>query len=264
MTASRRVSSTYLDSPTPLAFAHRGGSKTAGNIGIENSLAAFTHAYGLGYRYFETDVRCTSDGVAYAVHDAALDRLAGNAQTVASLAAEAFDLQRLDQREPFARLAVLYEAFPDARLNIDVKSDDALAATCAVIEAQQAIDRTCLASFSHDRLRRIRRRLPGVATSASTLEVFLVKLIPASLLRMLRLPKAACLQVPAQHKGIRVVTPRFVKRAHALGLQVHVWTVDAAPEMNQLLDLGVDGIITDRTDVLKDVLVSRGTWKDPS
>ena len=249
----------FLDAP-PLAFAHRGGAGTAGNVGIENSLAAFAHAYELGYRYLETDVRLSSDGVVYAIHDAALDRLSGSADPVATLTAEALDLQRLDQREPFARLEALFEAFPDARLNIDVKSGDAVEATCATLEAHGAVDRTCLSSFSHSRLVRIRRRLPHVATSASRLEVAAVKLLPRRVLR----PGFVCLQVPTSFRGIRVITPRLVRKAHALGLQVHAWTIDDADEMHALLDLGVDGIISDRTDVLKDVLVARGTWKDPA
>ena len=249
----------FLDAP-PLAFAHRGGSGTAGNVGIENSLAAFAHAYELGYRYLETDVRMSSDGVVYAIHDEALDRLTGSVDSVSALTAESLDLQRLDLREPFARLEALYEAFPDARLNIDVKSDDAVEATCEIILAQDAVDRTCLSSFSHARLTRIRRILPDVATSASTREVVCAKFFPRFLLR----PKAVCLQVPPRRGRIRVVTRRFVRRAHALGLQIHVWTVDDADEMHQLLDLGVDGIITDRTDVLKDVLIARGTWREPA
>jgi len=249
----------FLDSP-PLAFAHRGGSGTGGNVGIENSLAAFAHAYELGYRYLETDVRMSSDGVVYAIHDAALDRLTGSPDPVARLTAESLDLQRLDQREPFARLEALYEAFPDARLNIDVKADDAVEATCAIVVACGAVDRTCLSSFSHTRLARIRRILPQVATSASRREVALVKLLPRFLLK----PTFVCVQVPAAYRGIRVVTPRLIRRAHQLGLQVHVWTIDDPDEMHELLDLGVDGIITDRTDVLKDVLTARGTWKDPA
>ncbi|MCL3819219.1 glycerophosphodiester phosphodiesterase family protein [Aeromicrobium wangtongii] len=252
----------YLDSP-PLALAHRGGSGTAGNAGIENSLAAFAHAYELGYRYLETDVRATSDGVVYAVHDAALDRLAGSAETVAGLTAEALDLQRLDQREPFARLAALYKDLPDAHLNIDLKSEDVVEPTCALVRELGVTQRTLLASFSHRRLRRARRLLPGVATSASAPEVALVKLVPTPLLRLLRLAPV-CLQVPLRRGPVTVVTDGFIRKAHALGLQVHVWTVDDPAEMRRLLDLGVDGIITDRTDLLKDVLVERGTWKEPS
>ena len=252
----------YLDAP-PLAFAHRGGAKTAGNVGIENSVAAFAHAYALGYRYLETDVRVTSDGTVYAIHDAALDRLAGRADLVNGLTAESLDLQRLDQREPFARLETLYDAFPDARINIDVKSDDAVEPTCAVVRAR-GLERTCLTSFSHARLTRIRRILPDVTTSASAREAAAARFLPLPVLRAGLRPRGQCLQVPARRGPIDVVTPRFVRRAHALGLQVHVWTVDDAAEINRLLDLGVDGIITDRTDVLKDVLVDRGSWKDPT
>jgi glycerophosphoryl diester phosphodiesterase len=250
--------------PPPLAFAHRGGAKTAGNAGIENSLVAFHHAYDLGYRYLETDVRCTSDGVVYAVHDERLDRLTGASEAVSELTAAQLEDRRLGGREPFVRLDALYEQFPDARLNIDVKSDDAVGPTCEVVKAQQAVDRTCLSSFSHSRLRRIRRLLPGVTTSASVREVVLVRFLPNPLLRLARSPRGDCLQVPHRRPGVTVVTPRFVRRAHALGLQVHVWTVDDPDEIGELLDRGVDGIITDRTDVLKDVLLARGAWTEPA
>ncbi|MET0821265.1 MAG: glycerophosphodiester phosphodiesterase family protein [Aeromicrobium sp.] len=251
----------YLDSP-PLALAHRGGSGVPGNVGIENSVAAFAHAYDLGFRYFETDVRSSSDGIVYAIHDEALDRLTGSADAVSALTAEALDVQRLDQREPFARLEALYEAFPDARLNIDLKSDDVVEPTVELVSQHRAVGRTLLASFSHRRLRRARRLLPQVATSASSVEAAAVKMLPLAVLRRLSLAPV-CLQVPAQRGRISVVTPRFVRKAHALRMQVHVWTVDEADEMHRLLDLGVDGIVTDRTDVLKDVLITRGSWKDP-
>nr|WP_197983756.1 glycerophosphodiester phosphodiesterase family protein [Aeromicrobium sp. CFBP 8757] len=245
-----------------MALAHRGGSGVPGNVGVENSLAAFSHAHALGYRYFETDVRSSSDGVVYAIHDAALDRLTGSADTVAGLTAEALDLLRLDGREPFARLDALYATFPDARLNIDLKSDDVVGPAVDLLTGLGVVDRTLLASFSHRRLRRVRRLLPDVATSASSLEAALVKLLPTVVLRRLRLAPV-CLQVPARRGRLRLVTDGFVRKAHALGLQVHVWTIDEPDEMHELLDLGVDGLVTDRTDVLKDVLTARGVWKDP-
>lgn len=251
----------YLD-PPPLALAHRGGSGVPANVGIENSVAAFAHAYDLGFRYLETDVRRSSDGVVYAIHDDALDRLSGAAGAVASSTAAELDLRRLDDREPFARLEVLYATFPDARLNIDLKSDDSVEATCRLVADLGTVDRTLLASFSHRRLRRARRHLPDVATSASSLEAALFALLPIAVLRRLRLAPV-CLQVPADRGPVPVVTRRLVRRAHALGVQVHVWTIDDADEMHRLLDLGVDGIVTDRTDVLKDVLIARGSWKDP-
>ncbi len=253
----------FLVAP-PLAFAHRGGAKTAGNVGIENSLVAFQHAYDLGYRYLETDVRCSADGVVFAVHDEALDRLTGSTTLIHEMTAAQLEGELLDAREPIVRLDALYEHFPEARLNIDVKADDAVGPTCAVVKAHDAVGRTCLTAFSHERLTHIRRLLPGVATSASTREVVLTRFLPAALLRGPARPHGSCLQVPARRGRITVVTPGLVRRAHRLGMQVHVWTVDDASEITRLLDLGVDGIITDRTDVLKDVLVARGQWSVPA
>jgi glycerophosphoryl diester phosphodiesterase len=257
------VSSAYLDSPTPIAFAHRGGSLVESNVGIENSMEAFTHAYELGYRYLETDVHVSADGRVYAFHDDTLERMTSNPAAIASLTADLVDGELLGGRVAIPTLEALLTRLPDARLNIDVKSDAAVEETCAVIEDYEAIDRVLLASFDHSRLQQIRRRLPAIATSASSREAALVKFLPASVLKLLRVPGAVCLQVPESRHGIRVVTRRFVRRVHALGLQVHVWTVDDADSMNRLLDLGVDGIITDRTDILKDVLVARGTWRGP-
>lgn len=252
----------YLDSPTPIAFAHRGGSLVESNIGIENSMEAFTHAYEMGYRYIETDVHVSADGRVYAFHDDTLERMTGNAAAIAALTADLVDGELLGGRVAIPTLEQVIKAFPDARLNIDVKSDAAVEETCAVIEDYNATDRVLLASFEHQRLRRIRKRLPAVATSASSREATMVKLLPTAILKRLRLP-AVCLQVPEKRGPLQVVTDRFVRRAHALGLQVHVWTVDDAVAINRLLDLGVDGIITDRTDILKDVLVARGTWREP-
>lgn len=248
--------SVYLDAQGPLAFAHRGGANVPQNLGVENSLAAFRHAVDLGYRYLETDVRCTKDGVAYACHDERLDRLLGRDEAIADLTSADIDAALLGDREPIVRFDVLLDALPEARFNIDVKSDDAVEPTAAVLERASATPRVCLASFSHSRLRTIRRRLPHVVTSASTLE--------AARLRLgLPVPREPFIyQVPVTHGRVTVVNRAFVDRVHRAGRQVHVWTIDEPDEMHRLLDLGVDGIMTDRTDLLKDVLISRGQWKD--
>lgn len=246
----------YLDAPTPLAFAHRGGARTAGNAGIENSLTAFRHAVESGYRYLETDTRATSDGVAYACHDARLTRLAGDDRAISDLTSAELDAMLLGDREPIVRLDELMAALPDARFNIDIKSADAIDPTCDVIERLGAVDRVCLASFSHQRLAILRSRLPEAATSASSREV-------ARVVLGLRAPGGVdCLQVPVKRGPIPIVTRRLLKRAHAAGIQVHVWTIDDPVEMHRLLDLGVDGIMTDRTDLLKDVLLARGEWNE--
>lgn len=250
---------TYLDAPAPIGFAHRGGAATGTNRGIENSLEAFRDAVRRGFGFIETDVRCSADGTVWVIHDETLTRLTGSRASTAHLHDEQLTLERLDDRSPFARLAEVLTELPDVRFNIDIKSDDAVAPTCSLLSSMGAVDRVCLAAFSHRRLRRIRHLLPAVATGASSLEVALVKLLPPGLLAVLGLPRADCLQVPVAAGRITVANARFIARAHRLGLPVHVWTVDDAAEMHRLLDLGVDGIMTDRTDILAEVLADRGT-----
>ncbi len=253
----------YFDESTPLAFAHRGGALLPANEGIENSLLAFRNAFDLGYRYLETDVHCSADGVVYAFHDDNLERLTGNPAAIRSLPAADIDEARLGGREPIPTMRELFEALPEARFNIDVKSDGAVDATLQLIEDCGAADRVCLASFSHERLQRIRALMPKIATSFSPREVARLKLSPTSPGQSFGARHGGvCLQVPHHRGPVTVVTRRFVDRAHAQGLQVHVWTIDDADEMNELLDLGVDGLVSDRIDVLKDVLTARGQWRE--
>ncbi|WP_293780540.1 glycerophosphodiester phosphodiesterase family protein [uncultured Aeromicrobium sp.] len=248
----------FFDTPPPLAFAHRGGAATGDNAGIENSLVAFQHAYDLGYRHLETDVRATGDGVPYAVHDARLSRLTGDDHAIARLRSHELDALLLGDREPIVRLDTLLMAFPDACFNIDVKSADAIEPTCRVLEEVAAVDRVCLASFSHRRLQRLRSRLPQAVFSASSLEVARMRLGDAVG------GMVDCFQIPERWGRLRVLTPGFLERVHRSRRQVHVWTVDDPVAMHRLLDMGVDGIMTDRTDVLKEVLVSRGQWREES
>lgn len=251
----------YLDAPLPLALAHRGGALLPANAGLENTAAAFAHAVALGYRYLETDVHVSRDGVVYAFHDEHLGRLTGVDTPIADLVAQEVDAVRLVDAEPVPRLADLLESFPDARFNIDVKADAAVEPTVEVVRAAGAEERVCLASFSGARLARLRRLCPRAARSAGPLEVAAVRLGPLPWVRRLATRRGVhCVQVPVRRGPVTVVTPAFVRHAHAAGLQVHVWTVDDPDEMRWLLDMGVDGIVTDRPDVLRDVLTERGAW----
>lgn len=248
----------YFDAPTPLALAHRGGAKLPSNRGIENTAAAFRHAVDLGYRYIETDVHTSRDGVVFAFHDDSLDRLTGESGAIRDLAAQDVRRARIGDREPIPELADLLAEFPDTRFNIDLKADSSVVPTMDVLAAAGALDQVCLASFSHARLRLARSIAPGVATSFSPREVARLKLSP---------PwgpgpsGGVCVQVPRRRGRLTVVDSRFVARAHARGLQVHVWTIDDPAEMNELLDLGVDGIVSDRIDLLRDILLARGEWE---
>jgi glycerophosphoryl diester phosphodiesterase len=233
-------------------------------VGIENTRAAFQNAVDLGYVYLETDVHTSRDDVVYAFHDIELTRMTGMVSAFRDLDAGAIDAIRVGGREPIPRLAELLEAFPDARFNIDVKADDAVEPTLDVLRTAGALDRVCLASFSDARLRRLRAGVPGVPTAFSPGELGRLRYGPTRRAQSTGLRRGgACVQVPfRRRRGLTIVTPGFVRRAHALGLPVHVWTIDDPAEMRYLLDIGVDGLMSDRVDVLRDVLRQRGEWEE--
>ncbi len=266
MTAPRPSASPYLDSPTPLAFAHRGGAYHPDIEGLENTLAAFRHAVDLGYGYLETDVHVTSDGVLLAFHDTVLDRVTDRTGTIAGSTYAEVQQALIGGSEPVPTLAELFDAFPDARFNIDLKSEGAVDALASFIEERDAWDRVLIGSFSARRMETFRRRTRGrVATSAHPLEVAVFVLCPSGrLARLLTLGRPVALQIPHRSGPLTVASRRLVRRAHAAGVQVHVWTIDDPIEMNTLLDRGVDGIMTDRTDILRDVLRARGQWNGSS
>ncbi len=257
----RRARHPFLDAPLPLAFAHRGGAAGA----PENTAEAFARAVALGYRYLETDVRATRDGVAVLVHDPTLDRVAGEPAAVADLRWADLAAVRVGGASTVPTLAEVLAAWPAARFNLDVKADAAVRPTLAAVRRAAAEDRVLLASFSDARLARLRRLAgPAVATSLGRRAVARLRLAslgrPAALARPRLRASAVAAQVPLRAGRVRVVDPSFVRYAHRLGLQVHVWTVDDAVHMHQLLDLGVDGIMSDRLEVLRDVYRSRGHW----
>lgn len=249
-----------------LAMAHRGGATHPELDGLENTLAAFEHAFALGYRYLETDVHATTDGVLLAFHDTLLDRVTDQVGPVGALRAAEVDRARIAGEHRIPRLVDLVEAFPECRFNIDIKSGAAVAPLARLLDATGAHDRVCVGSFSLARLREFRRLTGGrVATSAAPLEVAAFIASPSGrLTRWLTRGRVPALQVPRQRKGVPIVTSSLVRRSHAAGTHVHVWTIDDPAEMHALLDIGVDGIFTDRTDLLKDVLVERGLWRDPA
>ncbi len=252
----------YLDWPGPIPFAHRGGTSEA----PENTLAAFEHAVSLGFRYLETDVHLSADGVLMAFHDPDLSRTCGVDGTIADMTADELAEVRVDGRAPIPLMGELLEAFPDVRFNIDCKSDAAAGPLAALIRRYEAIDRVCLGAFSHARLTKLRTLLgPELLSCTSPQEVASLRLTGRISGRVRRVA-----QVPVRYgaprgpTGITVVTGRFMRNAHRRGLPVHVWTVDEPDEMHRLLDLGVDGIMTDRPEILRDVLIERGNWYGPT
>jgi glycerophosphoryl diester phosphodiesterase len=243
----------YLDHPGPLAFAHRGGAAD----GLENTLRQFRRAVEAGYRYIETDVHATRDGKLVAFHDATLDRVTDGAGRIADLP---WEDARVAGEEPVPLFEELLETFPGVRWNIDVKAEPALGPLLELVRRHDAWDRVCVGSFSEARVVRAQRLAgPRLATSYGTRGVLGLRLrswgLPAAPRR-----SAVAAQVPEAQSGVRVVDHRFVRAAHARGLQVHVWTVNDPDRMHRLLDLGVDGIMTDHIDTLRKVMEGRGVW----
>ncbi len=256
----------YLDHPTPVALAHRGGAAYRPNVGFENTIAAFRRAVDLGYRYLETDVHATSDGRLVAIHDSVLDRVSDGTGAIAALRWSEVSAARIGGREPIPLLSDVLEEFPDVRVNIDVKSDAALGPTVSEITRLGARDRVCIGSFSERRIRAVRAALgPGVATAAGAVGTAALRFTPSLLSRFLH-TSAPVLQIPAQHRiggrTLTLVTPGLLRRAHESGKHVHVWfhswSREDATEMHRLLDLGADGIVTDHIDVLSEVFEERG------
>jgi len=248
----------FLDWPVPLAFAHRGGASEV----PENTMPAFEHAVRLGYRYVETDVHVTADGELLAFHDDRLDRVTDASGAIGELPWAKVRTALVDGREPIPRFEDLLMAWPDLRINVDPKHDAAVEPLAEVLVRTGAVDRVCVGAFSDKRISRLQGLVGGaLCTSMGPRQV--ARLMASAN----RLPgggrlTAPCVQVPPSQGRVTFISERFVAAAHRRGIQVHVWTIDDSGEMGRLLDLGVDGIMTDRPLVLKDVLMARGQWHE--
>ncbi len=250
----------YLAGSGPRAFAHRGWH--IGDLaGCENTMAAFRRAVDEGYQYLETDVHVTADGAVVAFHDYHLDRVTDRRGRIAELSWDEVSSARIGGREPVPLLTDVLRAFPETRFNIDPKSHAAVGPLVQVLRDCDALDRVGLGSFSDARLAALRRAVgPEVATSLGPRGVG--RLLAAGVVGFpARAAPAKAAQVPVRFGRLPVVTPRFVRAAHRNGIEVHVWTVNDDAEMRRLLDLGVDGLMTDRPDVLRTVLLDRGQWQ---
>ncbi|HRW19930.1 MAG TPA: glycerophosphodiester phosphodiesterase [Dermatophilaceae bacterium] len=248
----------------PVGFAHRGGALYGPNVGLENTLAAFANAVALGYRYLETDVHASKDGVPVIFHDDRLDRVTDRTGLICHQPWSEVRRAKVGGTEQIPTLDDLLDAFPEARINVDLKIAEAVEPVWRAIKRHRAYDRVCVASFSERRLGAF-RKLAGtrVATAMTPVGIAAFRLLPQRLAMIAR-GQAQVLEVPPAQllagRTVPVVTPQLLQAAHSLGLQVHVWTIDYRAEMERLLDLGVDAIHSDRIDILRDVLTERGLW----
>ena len=246
----------FLDGPGPRVIAHRGLALDA----PENTLLAFLRALNAGATHLETDIHASADGVAVVSHDAELDRVAGLPGRVGDLRMP--ELRRIDlgHGQTFSTLAELLDTFPEARVNVDVKDERAAASAVEAIRATRAADRVLVTSFSKRRREAVAQAFPGIATSPSVPEfvpALLAAEVGATPLVRRALRGFAAVQVPERRGPVRVVDRRTVRAIHAAGCEVHVWTVNDPADMARLLDLGVDGIVTDRCDLLAQIVATR-------
>ena len=242
----------YLEWDGPIPFAHRGGASDV----PENTLPAFQYAVDAGYHYVETDVQVTADGVLVAFHDNDLSRTCGRAGRISDLPWSEVKTALVDGAAPIPLLEDMLGTWPDLRVNIDCKTNTAVAALVAALTRCKALDRVCVGAFSNRRMRELKSLLgDGLCTALSPGGVTSLRFGKP------RRAAADAAQVPTSQGPITVVNENFIAKAHALGIKVHVWTIDEPVEMHRLLDLGVDGIMTDKPLILKDVLQTRGVWR---
>ncbi len=264
----------YLDVDGPIAFAHRGGAEEF----PENTLRAFRHAVNLGFTHVETDVHATADGVVVAFHDHSLDRVTDGRGAVRDLAWSRLRRALVAGSDPILRLDELLEELPDTRINIDPKSDAAVGPLAEVLRRSGAVERVCVCSFSDRRTQQVRDRM-GDSLCVGAGPRGMARLLAASArprrpgrvgAESAERPRATpvpvrlgfhAAQVPVRFRGLTLVRPGVLAEAHRRGVAVHVWTIDEPAEMHRLLDMGVDGIMTDRPSVLRQAMIDRGHWK---
>jgi glycerophosphoryl diester phosphodiesterase len=257
----------YLDGPHPRAYAHRGWH-TGELAGLENTMTAFRRAVAEGFAYLELAVQATADGTVVVHHDPTLDRTTGGPGVIGALPAAAVADLRIAGREPIPLLEQVLAELPGTRLTIEIKRAGVVGPLLAVLDRADAWHRVCLGSYDGRALRRARAAAGArLCTSLGQASAFALRTrawldtLPGPLGRLPAPPFAGDLaQLPRRFGALTVVDAGLVRTAHAAGCEVHVWTVDEPAEMVELLDLGVDGLLTDRPDLLREVLAARGQW----
>jgi glycerophosphoryl diester phosphodiesterase len=253
------VKDAFLDSPIPIAFAHRGG-----NFEDENGLSAFLAAQRLGFRYIETDVRSTCDGVAVVFHDEHLGRMTGCDREIADLTAADLGHLTLPKGDKIPTLREALGAFPGLRFNLDLKDDAVVEPVATLIEEMGAHSQVCVTSFSESRVAAVRDRLgPRVCTGLGVFGILRVGVASITSLNHHSWRRGArVLQIPVRWKGIPILSSKLMHEAHAAGLAVHVWTLNDRGAIEYALDKRVDGVMTDRPLLLKEILLERGLWHE--
>jgi glycerophosphoryl diester phosphodiesterase len=243
----------FFEGATPRVIAHRGLSLTH----AENTVGAFEAAVAAGADILETDVHLSKDGHVIVAHDPDLSRVAQRPGLVSDFTASQLADMDLGYGQGFSTLVEVLSAFPDSKFNIDVKTPAVVDAFVDVVRQMDATERVLVASFDEASRARAVSQLPGIVSNATAGYVLEGRLrswlgLPGSGWNMP--PDVRALQIPPTRYGLALVTPSFIRMAHQKGLEVHVWTINEPADMRRLLDMGVDGIVTDRCDLALDVV----------
>ena len=257
----------FFDHDGILVMAHRGGK----GLRPENTLSAFENAVELGVDVLEMDVHSTKDGELVIMHDSTVDRTTNGTGPIHSFTLG--ELKELDagyhwtadedQSFPFRGQGItvptlneVFAKFPEMLMNIEIKQVEPSIAEplCQMIRAYGMEEKVLIASFKAVAIEEFRRACPEIPTTTVKNEVRWLYGLSVAYLGKIYFPPADALQVPEYEGDIHVVTPRFITAAHGRNMEVHVWTVNEISDMQRMIDVGVDGIITDYPDRLLSLL----------
>ena len=245
----------YLKNKTPVAIAHRGGS----NSGIENTMEAFENAINMGFKIIETDIQITKDKKLVVFHDLTLDRLTNTKGLVKDKTWNELKKIKILGKYSIPLLSDIFDKWPKIKINIDPKNDECIDYLISFLREYNYFEKICIGSFSGKRLQRLRKEFgPKLCTSAGPFEVLKLKLF--SLINLSISIDANCVQVPLKYYGINIIDKNFIKFCQSQNLMVHVWTINDILEIERLLDLGVNGIISDNIEGLKKIFKKKNYW----
>ena len=255
-----------------MVIAHQGGEQ----LRPSNTMPAFEHAVELGVDVLEMDIHQTKDGVLILMHDDTVDRTTDGSGVIKEMTLA--EIKTLDaghywtdddgatypyrgQGITVPTLAEIFQAFPDMPMNIEIKQDSPsiVEPFCDLIHEYQMEDKVLIPTFHPDTMNEFREKCPDIATSMTEPEIRLFYGLNMGRLSSFFTPPGQAFQVPESSGGLQIITPRFVENAQKRNIAVHVWTVNDPADMERLIDTGIDGIITDRPDLLLEVLGRKGS-----
>jgi glycerophosphoryl diester phosphodiesterase len=230
-----------------IGLSHRGNSKRF----IENSFEAFNSVIQMGYKYIETDLRMTLDGEVIAFHDPDLKRLFNLDLQVKDLTFNQIDNLFKEKNCSLLTLEDTLKKFPKIHFNIDLKVEEVIQDSIKVVTDLNAFDRVCFASFRSSRTEKVLRHNQNIIVSMGMKDVALFKFFN------FHNEKIKIVQIPLKWKGIKILTRNLIQKAQKSNLLVHVWTINDRKLINNLIDLGVNGIVTDEPELLMEIMKKR-------